>query len=204
MISTREELETAAANWLDRSDLVARIPEFIELAEAKFNRIIRAPDMLTRDDAFSLTGQYADTPTRFLEARRFTVLTTPVRRLEYLTPDAMAEYRERLVASQKPGYYTVVGGSFEFLPSPDSTYTASLLFYQALEGLATTDTNWLLTSHPDVYLYGTLLQAEPYLRNDERIAVWGAMLENGLAELRTMNQNKALGGTPVARARSFG
>ena len=39
-ISTFAELSTAAANWLDRSDLTDRIPEFIALAEARFNREI--------------------------------------------------------------------------------------------------------------------------------------------------------------------
>ena len=40
-IGTFAELKTATANWLDRSDLTDRIPEFIALAEARFNRVLR-------------------------------------------------------------------------------------------------------------------------------------------------------------------
>ena len=52
-ISTYSELQTAAANWLDRSDLSDRIPEFIALAEARFNRILRIRDMETVSTAIS-------------------------------------------------------------------------------------------------------------------------------------------------------
>jgi hypothetical protein len=55
-ISTYAELQTAAANWLGRADLTSRIPEFVALAEAKFNRTLRIRDMITKDAAFSITG----------------------------------------------------------------------------------------------------------------------------------------------------
>jgi hypothetical protein len=41
-ITTYAELQAAAANWLVRGDLTARIPEFITLAEARLNRVLRA------------------------------------------------------------------------------------------------------------------------------------------------------------------
>jgi len=53
-ISTFAELKTAAANWLDRSDLTDRIPEFIALAEARFNRILRIRAMETVSTAILL------------------------------------------------------------------------------------------------------------------------------------------------------
>ena len=40
-ISTKAELKTAAANWLNRSDLSDRLDEFIELAEASLNMNLR-------------------------------------------------------------------------------------------------------------------------------------------------------------------
>ena len=41
-ISNYTELKTAVANWLDRDDLTDRIPEFIALAESRFNRLLRS------------------------------------------------------------------------------------------------------------------------------------------------------------------
>lgn len=203
-IGTYAELQTAAANWLNRSDLTSRIPEFIALAEAKFNRVIRAPDMVTKDTSFTIDSQYKTLPTGFLEAIRFSISGTPDRRLEYLTPEKMDETRERFTASQKPGYYSVAGGNFEFLPNPDQSYTGLLLYYQAITGLATTSPNWLLTSHPDIYLFGTLLEAAAYLDDDRRVPLWSSRLQTALDQLRVLNQRKRIGGTPVARAPSFG
>jgi len=202
-ITTYAELQTAAANWLDRSDLTSRIPEFIALFEAEASRVIRAPDMLTTDSAFTVDSQTETVPTGFREAKRFKLNTSPVVSLEYVTPEQMDEWRELRASSGKPKYFTVTGGSFEFLPTPDSTYTGTLLYYKAITGLATTSPNWLLTSHPDIYLYGTLVQAEPFLKNDERIGVWRSALDRALAQLEVMNQRKMVGTTPRARFRAL-
>ena len=61
-ITTYAQLQTAAASWLDRTDLTATIPEFIELAEARFNRVIRQPDMVVKNDAFLVSKSVHHTP----------------------------------------------------------------------------------------------------------------------------------------------
>ena len=52
-ISNYTELQTAVANWLDRDDLTNRIPEFISLCEARFNRTLRLRAMETLDTSVS-------------------------------------------------------------------------------------------------------------------------------------------------------
>ena len=127
-ITTYAQLQTAAANWLDRTDLSARIPEFIELAEANFNRVIRQPDMVAKDNSFSLAAQYTTLPTDTLEIIRIVVDLTPVIVLEYMTPEEISERRIVMSSTGKPYYFTTVGGAtsqLEILPTPDSTYTSS-------------------------------------------------------------------------------
>lgn len=199
-ITSYAELQTACENWLDRTDLDDRIPEFIVLAEARFNRVLRAPDMLTRTDSFTVDGQYEDVPSGFIEASRFVLLTSPVTVLEYLTPEEMAVKRHTFSAAGKPAYYSIVGGSFEFLPTPGSSYTASLLYYKTLTAVASSF-NWLATAHPDVYLFGALCEAEPYVRNDERMPLWKSRLDQALAELTTMNDRKRVPGAARPRLR---
>ncbi len=200
VITTYAELQTEIANYLNRSDLTADIPLFIQLFESRFNRTIRHPDMLTRDDAFTVDSQYEDLPTRFLEARRFTLLTDPVVKLDFLDPEELSEKKFRLTSTGQPCFYTVIGGSFEVLPSPDSSYTASLLFYRGLEGLRTTSPNWLLTNHPDIYLYGSLVAAESFLRNDERVPLWKTFVDGALSELNKAGDRKKIGATPTMKA----
>ena len=193
-ITTYAELQTAAANWLDRTDLTARIPEFIELAEASFNRQIRQPDMITKNDSFSIASRYTTLPTDTLEIVRIVVDLTPVIVLEYLTPEEISQRRIVMTATGKPYYFTTVGGStnqLEVLPSPDSTYTASIVYYTRIAALTdSATTNWLLDSHPDIYLFGTLVEAEPYLKNDGRMPMWTARLDKALSDLRLQGERE--------------
>ena len=193
-ISTYAELQTATANWLDRSDLTDRIPEFIELAEANFNRVIRQPDMITKNDSFSIAGRYTTLPTDTLEIVRIVLDLTPVIVLEYMTPEELSERRITLTGTGKPYYFTTIGGSanqLEVLRSPDDTYTASIIYYTRIAALTdSATTNWLLTNHPDIYLFGALVEAEPYLKNDERMPLWTSRLDKALNDLRLQGQRE--------------
>ena len=193
-ITTYAELQTATANWLDRTDLTARIPEFIELAEANFNRVIRQPDMVAKDDSFSIAGRYTTLPTDTLEIIRIVVDLTPVIVLEYMTPEEISERRIVMSSTGKPYYFTTIGGAtnqLEVLPSPDSTYTSSIVYYTRIAALSDGATsNWLLAAHPDIYLFGTLVEAEPYLKNDERMPMWTARLDKALNDLKLQGQRE--------------
>ena len=193
-ITTYAELQTATANWLDRTDLTSRIPEFIELAEANFNRVIRQPDMVAKDDSFSIAGRYTTLPTDTLEIIRIVVDLTPVIVLEYLTPEEISERRIVMSSTGKPYYFTTIGGAtnqLEVLPSPDSTYTSSIVYYTRIAALSDGATsNWLLAAHPDIYLFGTLVEAEPYLKNDERMPMWTTRLDKALNALGLQGQRE--------------
>ena len=61
-------------------------------------------------------------------------------------------------------------------------------------------TNWVLTSHPDVYLFGSLYQAAPYLKDDERVPVWESRYRSALDQIRVLATQSEFGlGTPIAR-----
>ena len=208
-ITTYAELQTATANWLDRTDLTARIPEFIELSEANFNRVIRSPDMVTKDDSFSLTSRYNTLPSDTLEIVRIVLDLTPVIVLEYLTPEEISERRVSMSATGKPYYFTVIGGSsnqLEVVPSPDSTYTSSIVYYTRIAALSDSATsNWLLAAHPDIYLFGTLVEAEPYLKNDERMPMWTSRLDKALTALRLQGERELHTGSSLRmRSRVLG
>lgn len=200
-LATYLDLQTAVANHLNRSDLSARIPEFIAIAQARFNREIRHPRMLTRDDLATVDAQYENTPSGWLETARYTLLSTPVVSLEYLTPEEITEKREQLRDSGKPRYFSVVGDEFEFLPTPGDTYAAHHLYYTAID---LTTTSWLLTDHPDICLHGALVAAEPYIMNHERLPVWKSQLDEELRSLRKSGDRRAVSATPIARTRAGG
>ena len=172
-INTYSTLQTAVANWLDRNDLTDRIPEFISLAEATFNRVLRLRAMETTVADATPSGSKEDAlPSGYLQMREIHLSTTPVVSLAYITPEIM--YRIRAGStSGKPNSYTIVGDNILFGPTPDGAYDYSMTYYKAFDALSdSAPTNWLVLNAPDLYLYGTLLQAEPFLMNDERVPLW--------------------------------
>jgi len=66
--------------------------------------------------------------------------------------------------------------------TPTSQYQTEITFWETLTALSA-GTNWLVEKHPDIYLYATLLQSAPYLRDDPRLQTWGALLDGLLGGL---------------------
>ena len=176
-LGTFTELKDAVADWLDRSDLTTRIPDFITLAEARLNRDLRIRPMEVRSTMETTSGQrYFNLPGGYLQMRNMQMNTNPITPLEYITPEML----DRLYGSDttgKPRAYSLIGDEIQLAPIPDSDYTIEMAFYEKFTPLGdgtsgTVTNNWLTLNAPDVLLYGSLLEAEPFIKNDERIALW--------------------------------
>ena len=205
-LTTYAELKTSIGDWLNRSDLTSVIPDFISLAEAQIERTLRARQMIVRANA-SFDAQYGAVPSDFLETKSLKLTSTnPQTPLEFLSIDALDQKAAEYTASGKPRFFGVVGGQLRIVPTPDSTYTTELTYYAKLSKLSTSNTsNWLLSSSPDIYLYGSLLQAAPYLQDDARIQTWATLYERALNELQTADDRSASsGGALLTRAKTFG
>ena len=198
-IGTFAELKTAAANWLDRSDLTDRIPEFIVLAEARFNRVLRIRDMETISTAISTTAgtREYDLPTGFVQMREFHLTTDPITPLSYITPEIMS----RIWAGStrgKPEVFTVIADKVRLGPNPDATYTTSMLYYKKITALSdSATTNDMLTNNPDVYLYGTLLEATPFIMQDERVGLWLAAFEKAVNDIQNQDNKDRHSGSQL-------
>jgi len=188
-IGTYAQLKTAAANWLDRSDLTDRIPEFIALAEARFNRELRIRDMETVSTAISTvagTREYS-LPTGFVQMKEFHLSTDPLTPLAYITPEMMTRLWAGS-ATAKPQVFTIIADNVRLGPAPDAVYTTSMLYYKTFTALSdSATTNDMLTNNPDVYLYGTLLEAEPFIMNDQRIQVWLGAFDRAVASIQNQD-----------------
>ena len=205
-LTTYAELKTSIGDWLNRSDLTSVIPDFISLAEAQIERTLRARQMIVRANA-SFDAQYGAVPADFLETKSLKLTSTnPQTPLEFLSIDALDQKAAEYTASGKPRFFGVVGGQLRIVPTPDSTYTTELTYYAKLSKLSTSNTsNWLLASSPDIYLYGSLLQAAPYLQDDARIQTWATLYERALNDLQTADDRSASsGGALLTRAKTFG
>lgn len=180
-ITTYAELKAAAANWLVRGDLTARIPEFITLAEARLNRVLRTR-LAEADVALSAVvgARTVPLPAGFTEA------------LALWIAGGEGRTKLRFVAAQligatslqgEPAAWTVDGATLAFDRPCDQAYPLTL---RMLRGHALSDaapTNGLLAEAPDVYLFATLCEAGPFLRDAELAGAYEAKLDRAIAEL---------------------
>lgn len=205
-LTTYAELKTSVGDWLNRTDLATAISDFVSLAEAQIERQLRTRQMIVRATALIGT-EYSAVPADFLETKSLKLNTNPVTALQFETVDSLDSLSNTTyLSSGKPLYFSIVGGQIRVLPIPDGEYTAELVYYAKLSKLSNTNTtNWLLTQAPDVYLYGSLLQAAPYLQDDARITVWSSLYQAGLDQLQIADdRGSTSGGALMARARTFG
>jgi hypothetical protein len=197
-ISNYTELKTAVANWLDRDDLTDRIPEFIALAEARFNRVLRLRSMEAKYTANTVAAQRnLALPTGYIQMRNFQVNTSPLTTLSYVTP----EIYDRLWGGSRggtPKFYTILANEVSFGPIPGSVMEVEMLFYKKFDNLSvTTTTNTLLTDSPDLYLYGSMLEAEPFIMNDERVPLWAAALDRAVSDMQEQDNKDRHSGSAL-------
>lgn len=178
-------LQASVADFLNRADITAAIPDFIALAEAQINRRLRVRRMMVTATATVSTPGPA-VPTDFLEAISLTLSTGQL--LDSVSIGAMAEANQ-YATGPVPSRYAVSGGNFVFGPAPTAALTAVLVYYAKLPPLAANATNWLLADHPDIYLYGALTQSGPYLKDDPRLDVWGGLFQAGMNDLVMADAN---------------
>lgn len=191
-ITTYSELKTAIANWLDRTDLTSRIPEFIALAESDIRIDVRCRSMEALASG-TLTGETLAFPTRYLEARR---LVVGGKSLTYVTPEI---YAQMVDSTMTQDVYTVMGESFYILngASGDS-YT--LLYWASFAAMsADADTNWLLTNAPGIYLFGALKHAAAYEQAAGDINTYSAQYMDAVGRLTVREKQTATSGGPMVQ-----
>lgn len=185
MIDTYATLQTGIANWLARDDaeLTERIPEFIQLAEARIRRNQRwfrtMYSLENAGDYFEVT----DSPM---------TLPTDVQEIVGLWGQT-ANYRGPITVLDLAGWRDLVQNNndttgvpqFAFIqsrygapsqlhlfPRPAETIEIDFEYIQKLVPLSVTATNELLSAHPDLYLYAALVESAPFLEHDERLPIW--------------------------------
>lgn len=168
-VGTYTELQTAAANWLKRNDLTARIPEFIALAEAYLNRELQ---LRPKEADASLTGvvgsRFIALPTGFIEAYALFRVHDYGREPLVRVAPAMVTFTD----NGAPEYWAVDGGNVAFERPCDSAYAFTLRCLTAFNLSDAAPTNDLLTSDPDCYLAAVLAEGFDYGLEEERASYW--------------------------------
>jgi hypothetical protein len=210
---TYTDLQSAIGNWLARADLSANIPDFITLAEARIfygsddpnfpspPLRLRAMEQITDPTVYQTVAGTATValPAGFVEARAVSLNTSPIADLDFVTQKQLNAAWVGTVTGQ-PKVYTFQGDSLRLGPTPDAAYGVVLSYYKRFDPLATTPTNWLMANAPGVYLYAALLEAQPFIMNDQRLPVWASMLGGATRALMLADQRDRWGGALMMRS----
>ncbi|MBN9497857.1 MAG: hypothetical protein J0H39_13960 [Alphaproteobacteria bacterium] len=201
-LDTYANLKASLADWIARADLTAQIADFVALCEARVNRELRVRQMeVTGPNISTVAGQRTiPLPADFIEPRAFQIAdttNTPI------TGMALDQFSTTYAGNGqgRPTHYAIVGANLYLGPIPDAVYAVQPFYYGKIPALSDSNTtNWLLTNYPNVYLYGSLIEAEPFMKNDLRIATWLGLYDRAIAAIKGENARAVWNGAPLRPA----
>ena len=196
-LNTFTALKASIADFLNRDDLTAVIPDFISLAEAQINRDVRHWKMEARSSGQQSSGdEYMQIPADWVETIRLHLTGSGTSVVNLISRDSMADKRSSAEdVSGTPIFYTHADGQFQLYPTPSTDTDFELLYFQKIPSLISNSDNWLLLEAPDVYLYGALLHSAPYLAEDQRVAVWAQMYSASIQRLNEVSEDARFSGS---------
>lgn len=206
LITSYTTLQTAVIEYLGRDQdtvITARVPSFIQLSEAKFNRELFVRQMEARStttcDTSDTEPEMISLPTDFQSMRRIRLSSVTGKPcLEFKSGTQLDEYRYSSGnTAGQPRYFTIFGDEIELAPTPDSNYTIEMVYRKNVPALSSNSTNWLLDLAPDLYLYGALLESAPYIKEDGRIQTWGLGFTTALDGLNKLGLTSTFNAGPM-------
>lgn len=197
MISTYAELVDAVVDWSYRSDVAARVPNFIALCEADMQVRCKLVEFEGSATVPIIAGS-GTLPAGFTGMRAAYWDGDRARPLRYVTPDRFESFARE---SGQGTWYTITGTSIRVTPGTDGnvvmTYKAN--FTPLSES---NPTNVILSRYPDAYLHGSLLQLRTWCKDKSGMADAVALYEPAVERIvADNNQRKYAGVTLQVRPR---
>ena len=206
-------LKQDVQRYLERGDTLAsdpivfeQIPRLINLAERRIARELKiqgfinvvTAQLLADNPVVTKPDRWRDTVSMFIGTgtnndTRSALYTRSYDYLRSYWPDATQTGEPLFYSDYDYNHWLVA-------PTPDADYPIEILYYQ-LPPLLTEEaqTNWLTENAPEILLYATLLEATPFLKNDERIPVWQNMYDRAAAMLNGEDLAKILDRSAVRK-----
>lgn len=190
-VMTYDSLVDDISTYLERTDqaTLEKIPTFIMLAEQVIASQIKFLGNLTvNTSTMTISQPVIDKPARWHKTVSMNVTVNgskqPIllRKYEYLReywPDATDTGVPKFYADYDYTHWLVA-------PTPADDYVFEVLYYERIQPLdSSNQTNWFTIYAPQALLYGSLLQAMPFLKNDDRIPMWQAQYDLIMKTLKT-------------------
>jgi hypothetical protein len=205
-ITDYSSLQSNLASLLVRTDLTSDIPTFIQMAEADFKQDTRVRKLTNRgtvlisaetvtlpSDLVAIESWYHDGPTYFGH-------------IDVVDANQLPQVKLQHGTTGPPQAAAFVGDSvWRTAPVADETFSTKMSYWRGITALSDTNTtNWVLTHHPNLYLYGAAMHAAPRLKDDTRIPMWERFLARAYDGLENKNEEEAFSGAVSRRYTPIG
>ena len=190
-VMTYDSLVDDIESYLERTDTatIQKIPTFIMLAEQVLATDLKFLGNMTVSQSTMVANQpVIDKPARWRKTVSMNVTVNGERRPVFLRKyEYLREYWPDPTQTDVPLYYCDYDYTHWLVaPTPTSAFNFEVLYYERLQPLdSSNQTNWFTIYAPQALLYGSLLQAMPFLKNDDRVPMWQAQYGQVVTTLQT-------------------
>ena len=182
---TYDNLVQDVINYMERNDaqFVAQIPSLIGLAESAIAAELKTYLQMTVVETTLLENQVIlAKPARW---RKTISMKTNGKPMLMRSQDYIAQYQSESDPSVPLYYAEYDYNNWAFAPAPDADYPVEIIYYSEIQPLDTTNQQNLFTREaPQAMLFGTLLQAQGYLKALDKLPVWKSYYTDCLAALK--------------------
>jgi hypothetical protein len=189
-ISTYSDLKSAVAAWAKRSDLTSVIPDFITLTEKRLARTLIPREQETEVELTATpASRYINLPAGFIKPVGLWLKTTlPREKLTQMLPAELPVSNE----SGEPEYWAVDGARIALDLPAAGAYPFDFRYVASWQLSDANPTNYVLETHPDLYLFGTLTELSKYTLSDEQAAIYEGRFQQALRDAaNTENDSRA-------------
>lgn len=181
---TYDSLVADVITYSERNDagFIAQIPRLIMMTEQNIASQIKTLMQLVVVDTTLTTGDAVlEKPVRWRKTISMKVNGAPIvqRSMDYIT-----QYQSES-DNGLPLYYAEYDyDHWALAPVPDDAYPVEIIYYSRIQPLDQQNQENLLTREaPQALLYGTLLQAQGYLKSLDKIPVWKSYYDDAISAL---------------------
>ena len=173
-VMTYDSLTSSVLQYLERRDasVVDAIPTFISLAEFEIAQEIKTLGQLQiAESNMTASNAILQKPSRWRKTVSMSVTVAGKKQPVYLRKyEYLKNYWPDASQTSIPEYYADTDWEHWYIaPTPDQAYAFEVLYYERISPLSSANqTNWLTQNAPNAMLFGTLLQAMQFLKNDQR------------------------------------
>ena len=201
-LNSYSSLQTTIATWLGRpadTNIASNVADMITLFEAEARRRLKTRFNET-ETTLTTTANVATValPSDFGEMREIKIVESDADEvLEFMPPEQL-DAAVPTLTTDEPIWYTIEGTNLRFKNVPDTSYSITIVYMQTLAALSSSNTtNWLLTNHPDAYLFGSLAEAECFIGDDPRFPLWKQRRDEVFASILQSDQAARWSGGPL-------